>query len=52
MCYGLGGEETLTLAEIGERLNLTRERVRQIRQAATDKLRRGDKCKVLRGYLG
>jgi RNA polymerase primary sigma factor len=36
--YGLGGEEPLTLMEIGERLGLTRERVRQIERDALKKL--------------
>jgi RNA polymerase primary sigma factor len=36
--YGLGGEEPLTLAAIGTRLGLTRERVRQIERDALDKL--------------
>ena len=36
--FGIGGEQPLTLAEIGEQLNLTRERVRQIQAAALNKL--------------
>lgn len=51
MYYGLGGEKALTLEEIGERFNLTRERVRQIKQTATDKLRKGNQSKILRAYL-
>lgn len=38
--YGLDGEEELTLDEVGGRLNLTRERVRQIQAAAIEKLHR------------
>lgn len=49
--YGLGGEKALTLEEIGEKFNLTRERVRQIKQTATDKLRKGNQSKVLKAYL-
>lgn len=49
--YGLGGQKALTLEEIGERFNLTRERVRQIKQTATDKLKKGNQGKVLRAYL-
>ena len=37
--YGLDEEEPLTLKQIGERLGLTRERVRQIETEALDKLR-------------
>jgi len=36
--YGLGGAEPMTLKEIGQRLNLTRERIRQIRRDALAKL--------------
>jgi RNA polymerase primary sigma factor len=36
--YGLDGTEELTLDEVGSRLNLTRERVRQIQAAALKKL--------------
>ncbi|MFC1781501.1 RNA polymerase sigma factor RpoD/SigA [Planctomycetota bacterium] len=36
--YGLGGKKPLTLKEIGEKLNLTRERIRQIRRDALTKL--------------
>lgn len=49
--YGLGGEKALTLEEIGERFSLTRERVRQIKQTATEKLKKGNQSKVLRAYL-
>lgn len=49
--YGLGGEKALTLEEIGERFDLTRERVRQIKQTATEKLKKGNQSKVLRAYL-
>ena len=37
--FGLGGEEPLTLEEIGVRFNLTRERVRQIKEKALRRLR-------------
>jgi RNA polymerase primary sigma factor len=39
--FGLGGDNPMTLAEIGDRLNLTRERVRQIEREALDQLREG-----------
>ena len=38
--YGLEGEDPMTLKEIGQRIGLTRERVRQIEHEALDKLRR------------
>jgi RNA polymerase primary sigma factor len=37
--YGLGTEREMTLEEIGRRLSVTRERVRQIEQAAVRKMR-------------
>jgi len=39
--YGLDGEDPMTLKEIGERIGLTRERVRQIEMAALARLREG-----------
>ncbi len=38
--YGIGTEDTMTMAEIGEKMNLKRERVRQIRKTAERKMRR------------
>ncbi len=50
--FGLNREHSLTLEEIGERFNLTRERVRQIKEKAIRRLRHATRSKALRGYLG
>jgi RNA polymerase primary sigma factor len=50
--FGLNKEHSLTLEEIGERFNLTRERVRQIKEKAIRRLRRASKSQSLRAYLG
>ncbi len=49
--YGIGQHE-LTMEEIGKKLGLTRERVRQIRERAIRKLRNNTKNKALKSYLG
>ena len=50
--FGLGTEHSMTLEEIGERFNLTRERVRQIKEKAIRRLRHASRSKNLRSYLG
>lgn len=50
--YGIIGERSLTLSEIGERLNLSRERVRQVKELALKKLQRTSKGRMLRQFLG
>ena len=49
--YGLGSKHPLTLDEIGERFDLSRERVRQIKEKAIRRLRHNAKCKALQSYL-
>ncbi len=49
--FGLDGQ-ALTLEEIGEKYNLTRERVRQIKEKAIRRLRHASRSKTLRTYLG
>jgi RNA polymerase primary sigma factor len=50
--YGLGGQQPLTLQEIGETFDLSRERVRQIREKGIRRLRHESKSKILKKYLG
>jgi len=52
LCFGLDQDQALTLEEIGERFNLTRERVRQIKEKAIRRLRHASRSKALRAYLG
>ncbi len=49
--YGLNGETPFTLEEIGFKFDLTRERVRQIKERAIRRLRRATASKELRNYL-
>jgi RNA polymerase primary sigma factor len=49
--FGLDGGEQRTLQEIGNLLNLSRERIRQIENKAMTKLRRSTSAKALRGFL-
>ncbi|MFA6593411.1 MAG: sigma-70 family RNA polymerase sigma factor [Bacteroidales bacterium] len=49
--FGIGSQE-MTLEEIGERLDLTRERVRQIKEKAIRKLKKDSVSKLLKPYLG
>lgn len=50
--YGIGDLQSMTLAEIGQTFDLTRERVRQIREKAIRKLRHNSRSKLLKTYLG
>jgi RNA polymerase primary sigma factor len=54
ICYffGIGVDHPMSLEDIGEKFNLTRERVRQIKDKAITKLRTANRCKLLRTYLG
>jgi RNA polymerase primary sigma factor len=49
--FGLDDDQPRTLQEIGDRLHLTRERIRQIEQKAMRKLSRSQHLQQLRGYL-
>ena len=50
--FGLNGEHALTLEEIGEKFDLTRERVRQIKEKAIRRLKHTSRSKILKTYLG
>ena len=52
MSLGIGRKRGATLGEIGEAFDLTRERIRQIKDKAFRKLRRSEKKKLLQKYLG
>jgi RNA polymerase primary sigma factor len=50
--FGLNGEHPMTLEEIGERFDLTRERVRQIKEKAIRRLKHTSRSRILKSYLG
>jgi len=50
--FGINSEHSATLEEIGERFNLTRERVRQIKEKALRSLRHPSRSQNLKAYLG
>ncbi len=50
--FGIGLEHPMSLEDIGRQFDLTRERVRQIKDKAINKLRSASKSKLLKHYLG
>jgi RNA polymerase primary sigma factor len=50
--FGIGVEHPMSLEDIGEKFGLTRERVRQIKDKAINKLRSANRSKLLKSYLG
>jgi RNA polymerase primary sigma factor len=50
--FGIGCQHGLTLEEIGAKFDLTRERVRQIKEKAIRRLRHSSRSKLLKTYLG
>ncbi|HLT42832.1 MAG TPA: RNA polymerase sigma factor RpoD/SigA [Sphingobacteriaceae bacterium] len=50
--FGLGSNQPLSLEEIGEQFSLTRERVRQIKDKALQRLRHASRSRILKSYLG
>ena len=49
--FGLGDSEPMTLEEIGKKMRLTRERIRQIKEKAILRLRHSSRSKYLKGYV-
>ena len=52
LSFGIGNHHKATLEEIGDKFNLTRERIRQIKEMALRKLRNKKECSRLKDYLG
>ena len=50
--FGLGDQHPMTLEEIGETFDLTRERVRQIKEKAIRRLKHTSRSKILKTYIG
>src|SRR4051812_8294884 len=50
--FGIAGSHPHSLEEIGEKFDLTRERVRQIKEKAVRRLKHGSRSRLLKGYLG
>ena len=50
--FGIGVEHPMSLEDIGDKFGLTRERVRQIKDKAINKLRSASRSKLLKSYLG
>lgn len=50
--FGLAGKHPHSLEEIGEKFDLTRERVRQIKEKAVRRLKHGSRSRLLKAYLG
>jgi RNA polymerase primary sigma factor len=50
--YGIGFNHEYTLEEIGDKFDLTRERVRQIKEKAIKRLKHSSRSKHLKAYLG
>lgn len=50
--YGLNGHQAMSLEEIGQQLNISRERVRQIKEKSLRRLRHTSRSSILKHYLG
>jgi len=49
--FGIGSNNPLSLEEIGEKFNLTRERVRQLKDKSLQRLKHASRSKILQSYL-
>ncbi len=52
LSFGIGSDQKATLEEIGEKFNLTRERIRQIKEKALRKIKNLKRARSLKDYLG
>lgn len=52
LSFGIGSDQKATLEEIGEKFNLTRERIRQIKEKALRKIKNSKRTRRLKDYLG
>jgi len=50
--FGINSDQSMTLEQIGQEYDLTRERIRQIKEKALRKLRHASRTKILKKYLG
>ena len=50
--FGLNGNQPHTLEEVGQKFDLTRERVRQIKEKAIRRMKHASRSRVLQAYLG
>ena len=50
--FGIGGKHPHSMEEIAEKFDLTRERVRQIKEKAVRRLKHGSRSRLLKAYLG
>jgi RNA polymerase primary sigma factor len=49
--FGLNGKDAMSLMEIGNKFNLTKERIRQIEKRALDRIKNNERVKYLKAYL-
>ena len=52
MYYGIGGLEQMTLYDISKKINVSKERVRQIKEQAINKMKNSEQYQTLKEYVG